>query len=78
LLSSSAVAAQAPLSVNDLRQTSEVRFDASRLRTGRFDYWIMQSGKQIATFAITIDKRSDGSFRSAAKGSNQDIALSRG
>ena len=53
-------------------QIPEAKFDAGRLRTGRFDYRIMQNGKQIATFVITIDKQPGGNFRFAAKGLNQE------
>jgi hypothetical protein len=67
----SAVAAQTPSSDKSSPQISDAKFDATRLRTGRFDYRIMQGEKQIATFAITIQKQSDGSFRLSAQGFNQ-------
>jgi hypothetical protein len=66
------VAAQTPSSNKSSPQMSDAKFDATRLRTGRFDYRIMQGEKQIATFTIVIDKQSDGSFRFAAKGLNQE------
>jgi hypothetical protein len=67
----STVGAQTPSSDKSSPQLSDAKFDATRLRTGRFDYRIMQGGKQIATFTITVAKQSDGSFRFAAKGFNQ-------
>ncbi len=51
---------------------SDAKFDAARLRTGRFDYHIMQNGKQLATFTITIAKKVDGDFRFTAKGLDQE------
>jgi hypothetical protein len=53
-------------------EMSDAKFDATRLRTGRFEYRIVRDGKQIATFTITVDKQSDGNFRFAAKGFNQE------
>ena len=53
-------------------EMSDAKFDASRLRTGRFEYRIVRDGKQIATFTITVDKQSDGNFRFTAKGFNQE------
>jgi hypothetical protein len=52
-------------------QSPDARFDSARLRPGRFEYRIMQKGKQIATFAITIERLADGNLRFAAKGFNQ-------
>jgi hypothetical protein len=66
------VAAQTPSSVKDSPQMAEAKFDASRLRTGHFEYRMMQSGKQIGTSVLTIEKRSDGNFRFAAKFSDQE------
>jgi hypothetical protein len=37
-------------------------FDARRLQTGHFAYRIMQDGKQIATFTLTITVRPDGTY----------------
>jgi len=51
---------------------SGAKFDAARLRTGRFDYHIMQNGKQLAMFTITIAKQVDGNFRFTAKGLDQE------
>jgi hypothetical protein len=53
-------------------EMSDAKFDATRLRRGRFEYWIVRDGKQIATFTITVDKQSDGNFRFVAKGFNQE------
>jgi hypothetical protein len=53
-------------------EMSDAKFDAARLHTGRFEYRIVRDGKQIATFTITVDKQSDGNFRLAAKGFNQE------
>ena len=53
-------------------QTPDAIFNATRLRLGRFEYRMMEGGKQIATFTITIEKQADGNFRFAAKGFNQE------
>src|SRR4029453_6668791 len=53
-------------------ELSDAKFDATRLRTGRFEYRIVRDGKQIATFTITVDKQSDGTFRFTAKGFDQE------
>jgi hypothetical protein len=66
-----AAAQSAPLGKGS-SSASDAMFGAVRLRTGRFDYQIMQNGKQIATFAIAIEKQADGNFRFAAKGLNQE------
>ena len=65
-------AAQTPSADKSPPRMSDAKFDTTRLRTGRFDYRIMQGGKQIATFTITISKQPDGSFRFVAKGFNQE------
>jgi hypothetical protein len=51
-------------------EMSDAKFDATRLRTGRFEYRIVRDGKQLATFTITVDQQSDGNFRFTAKGFN--------
>ncbi len=66
-----AIAQSTPLDKNP-PETSDTKFDATRLRIGRFEYRIVRDGKQIATFTITVDKQSDGNFRFAAKGFNQE------
>jgi hypothetical protein len=53
-------------------ELSDAKFDATRLRAGRFEYRIVRDGKQIATFTITVDKQSDGTFRFTAKGFDQE------
>ncbi len=65
------VAAQSTLQDADSPQVPDAKFDATRLRTGRFDYRIMQKGKQVAIFVITIDKQPGGHFRFEGKGLNQ-------
>lgn len=66
------VAAQTSSPEKSSPQVSDAKFDTTRLRTGRFDYRIMQGGKQIAIFTITVQKQSDGNFRFAAKGFHQE------
>jgi hypothetical protein len=53
-------------------EMTDAKFDATRLHTGRFEYRIVRDGKQISTFTITVEKQSDGNFRFAAKGFNQE------
>jgi hypothetical protein len=53
-------------------ETSDTKFNATRLHTGRFEYRIVRDGKQIATFTITVAKQSDGNFRFTAKGFDQE------
>jgi len=66
------VSAQIILLAQETPPISDAKFDAARLRTGRFDYQIMQNGKQLATFTITIDKKVGGNFRFTAKGLDQE------
>ena len=66
-----AIAQSTPADKNS-PEISDAKFDATRLHTGRFEYRIVRDGKQIATFTITVDKQSDGNFRFAAKGFNQE------
>jgi hypothetical protein len=51
---------------------SEQPFDATRLRTGRFDYRMVKAGKEIAKFVVTVEKAA-GNFRftGEAAGFNQ-------
>lgn len=42
---------------------SEHSFDATRLRTGRFDYRMVKAGTEIAKFILTVEKTADGNFR---------------
>jgi hypothetical protein len=56
-------------------EMSDAKFDATRLRTGRFEYRIVRDGKQIATFTITVDKQSDGNFRFAARGLQSGVGI---
>lgn len=62
------VSAQNTVPAQETPPISDAKFDAARLRTGRFDYHIMQNGKQLATFTITIAKQAGGNFRFTAKG----------
>ena len=41
----------------------EHSFDATRLRTGHFDYRMMKAGKEIAKFTVNVEKMADGNFR---------------
>ena len=66
-----AIAQSTPAAKNP-PELSDAKFDATRLRTGRFEYRIVRDGKQIATFTITVDKQSDGNFRFTAKGFDQE------
>jgi hypothetical protein len=38
-------------------------FDATRLRTGRFDYRMLKASKEIAKGTLTIEKTTDGNLR---------------
>jgi hypothetical protein len=51
----------------------EQSFDATRLRTGRFDYRMTKRGKEIAKFTLTVEKGTNGDFRftGEASGFNQ-------
>ena len=51
-------------------QTPVSLFDTSRLQTGQFAYRIMQDGKQVATFTITIRREGDR-YRFVGEGFNQ-------
>ena len=42
---------------------TEHSFDATRLRTGRFDYRMMKANTEIAKFIVTVEKAADGNFR---------------
>lgn len=46
-----------------LEAGTERPFDATRLRTGRFDYRVMKAGNEIAKFTVTVEKAADGNFR---------------
>jgi Protein of unknown function (DUF3108) len=52
---------------------AEPSFEATRLRTGRFEYRMMKAGKEMAKFTVTVEKAADGNFRFAgeAVGFNQ-------
>jgi len=41
----------------------EQLFDATRLRTGRFDYRVLKASKEIAKFSLTVEKGAGGNFR---------------
>src|SRR5215475_12364866 len=51
----------------------EHSFDATRLRTGHFDYRMTKAGKEIAKFTVNVEKMADGNFRftGEATGFNQ-------
>jgi hypothetical protein len=50
-----------------LQAGSEQLFDATRLRTGRFDYRVMKAEREIAKFTVTVEKATDGNFRFAGE-----------
>ncbi len=56
-----------------LNVEAEQPLDATRLRTGRFDYRMMKAGKEIAKFMVTVERAMGGNFRftGEATGFNQ-------
>jgi hypothetical protein len=55
--------AEAPKGPPGDDRPANARFDAACLRPGRFVYRLMQEGKEVAKFALTIRRQADGSFR---------------
>jgi hypothetical protein len=50
----------------------EQSFDATRLRTGRFEYRVMKAGKEIAKFSVTVEKATEGNFRFSGEATGFD------
>jgi hypothetical protein len=50
----------------------EQSFDATRLRTGRFEYRVMKAGKEIAKFSVTVEKAAEGNFRFSGEATGFD------
>jgi hypothetical protein len=46
-----------------LEAGGEPPFEATRLRTGRFEYRMVKASQEIAKFTVTVEKAADGNFR---------------
>lgn len=49
---------------------TDSKFDAGRLRTGRFTYRNLRDGKEVSKFTLTIRKLADGTFRFTGEASD--------